>query len=38
LRRHLHEIEVELLRLPERVLGRHDPDLRPIRADQPDLR
>src|SRR4029453_4271769 len=35
--RHLDQIEVLILGLTERLLGRDDPDLRPIRSHQADL-
>src|SRR5215207_4794149 len=38
LRRHLHEIEIQILCLTERVLGRNDPDLRPVCTHQAHLR
>ena len=38
LRRHLHEIEIQILSLTERVLGRDDPDLRPVGTHQAHLR
>jgi len=38
LRRHLHEIEIQILCPTERVLGRNDPDLRSVCTHQAHLR
>src|SRR5439155_6868335 len=37
IRRNFNEIESSVLRLAERLLSRHDPDLRAVGSDQPDL-
>jgi hypothetical protein len=36
--RHLHEIEVGLLRQLQRLVGRHDPDGLAVGANEPDFR